>query len=141
MFPKNSRILIVDDTGPHRQVLKDLLKQLGYTSIVEAEDGNLGYNAIVKALKSKESFDLVFSDMYMKPTSGIELLVKIRKNTELLNLPFIMATTENGVKKVVSAINEGASEYMVKPYELETLTRKMTSTWNKTHQVPAKKPS
>jgi two-component system chemotaxis response regulator CheY len=137
MFPKNSRILIVDDSQPHRQVLKDLLGQLGYTSIVEAEDGNLGYNAIVKAVKNKETFDLVISDLYMKPTTGLEFLVKIRKNTEIASLPFIMATTENGVKKVLSAINEGASEYMVKPYELDTLSRKLASAWNKTH--PAKK--
>lgn len=138
MFPKSSRILIIDDSEPQRQLLRDLLSRMGFASLFEASDGMAGYNAILEALKAGHPYDLVISDLHMKPMSGLELLKKVRMNPTFEALPFIMVTSETGMQKVRSAISEGVSEYIVKPLEADTLSRKLANAWAK--NPPAQPP-
>jgi two-component system chemotaxis response regulator CheY len=119
---KNTPILIVDDYRTMLRIVRNLLKQLGFDHVEEASDGAA---ALVK-LKEK-SFGLVISDWNMQPVTGLELLKHVRADAELKDLPFIMITAESKTANVVAAKEAGVSNYIVKPFNAETLKSKIQS--------------
>jgi two-component system chemotaxis response regulator CheY len=114
------KILVVDDFSTMRRIVRNLLKQLGYENIEEAEDGQ---QALTK-LKS-EKFHFIISDWNMPNMTGIELLKKVRADGDLKNLPFLMVTAESEKEKVIEAIKSGVNNYIVKPFTAEILKEKM----------------
>lgn len=120
------KILVVDDFSTMRRILKNILKQLGYENIEEAEDGAQAYNK----LKSG-SFGFVVSDWNMPNMDGLELLKKVRSDPELKGLPFLMVTAEAEKEKVIEAIKAGVSNYIVKPFTAEVLKEKMDRIFEK----------
>ncbi len=119
---KNMPILIVDDYSTMRRIVKNLLKQLGFDNTDEAVDGT---DALSK-LQSKQ-FALVISDWNMQPMTGLELLKLVRADEKLKNIPFIMVTAESKPENVMVAKQAGVSNYIVKPFNAETLKTKLTS--------------
>jgi len=117
---KNMKILIVDDFATMRKVIKNLLRQIGYQDVIEAEDG-------VHALKELKSqkIDFVISDWNMPNMTGIELLRAVRADSELSSLPFLMVTAESLKENVVEAVKAGVSNYIVKPFTAEVLNEKI----------------
>jgi len=117
---KNMKILIVDDFATMRKVIKNLLRQIGYQDVTEAEDG-------VHALKELKSqkIDFVISDWNMPNMTGIELLRAVRADSELSSLPFLMVTAESLKENVVEAVKAGVSNYIVKPFTAEVLNEKI----------------
>ncbi len=116
----NKPILIVDDYRTMLRIIGGLLSKLGFTHIDEATDGT---DAFAK-LKAKH-YSFVISDWNMEPMSGFELLKKVRADDGLKNLPFIMITAESKTENVVAAKAAGVSNYIVKPFNAETLKDKI----------------
>lgn len=119
---KNMNILVVDDYNTMRRIIRNLLKQLGFNHVEEAAHGG---EAIVK-LREKP-YGLVISDWNMEPVTGLELLKQVRADAQLKNIPFIMVTAESKPENVIAAKQAGVSNYIVKPFNAETLKTKMTS--------------
>lgn len=118
---KNIKILVVDDFATMRKVIRNLLKQVGYENIVEAEDGVLA----LRVLKSQK-IDLVISDWNMPNMTGLELLKAVRSDEDLKPTPFLMVTAEALQDNVIAAVKAGVSNYIVKPFTAEVLNEKIT---------------
>ncbi len=120
MNEKNIKVLIVDDFATMRKVVRNLLKQVGYEDIVEAEDGVMA----LKALKSQK-IDVIVSDWNMPNMNGLELLKAVRADADLSKTPFLMVTAEALQDNVVAAVKAGVSNYIVKPFTAEVLNEKI----------------
>lgn len=114
------KILVVDDYATMRRIVRNLLTQIGYTDIDEAADGA---SALQKLREQK--YGLVISDWNMEPMTGLQLLKEIRADNKLANLPFIMVTAESKTENVVAAKQAGVNNYIVKPFNAETLKQKI----------------
>lgn len=123
---KNMKILVVDDFATMRKVIKNLLKQIGFENITEAEDGT----SALRTLKSQE-IDFVISDWNMPNMSGIELLKAIRADDDLKSVPFLMVTAEALKENVVIAVKAGVNNYVVKPFTAEVLSEKIEKIFEK----------
>lgn len=117
---KAVKVLVVDDFSTMRKVIRNLLKQLGYENIVEAEDGVTA----LAALRSQK-IDFVISDWNMPNMSGLELLKKIRADESLSKTPFLMVTAESLKDNVVEAVKAGVDNYIVKPFTADVLSEKI----------------
>jgi two-component system, chemotaxis family, chemotaxis protein CheY len=118
---RHIKILVVDDFATMRKVIRNLLKQVGYENIVEAEDGVIA----LRTLKSKK-IDLVISDWNMPNMTGMELLQTVRSDEDLKSTPFLMVTAEALQDNVIAAVKAGVSNYIVKPFTAEVLNDKIT---------------
>lgn len=114
------KILVVDDFSTMRRIVKNLLKQLGFDNIEEAEDGAQAYS------KLKEGgFGFVVTDWNMPNMDGLDLLKKVRSDPEIKDIPMLMVTAEAEKEKVITAIQAGVNNYIVKPFTGEVLKEKM----------------
>jgi len=120
---KNMRVLIVDDYKTMLRIIRNLLKQLGFNNIDEATDGSMA----LQMLRSGNTYGLVISDWNMEPMTGLQLLREVRADAHLKALPFIMVTAESKTENVIAAKQAGVSNYIVKPFNAETLKTKMAS--------------
>jgi len=115
------KFLVVDDFSTMRRIIRNLLSELGFTNVQEAEDG-------VDALhKLGGNFDVVVSDWNMPNMTGIELLRKIRSDPALKDLPVLMITAEAKRENIIEATQAGVSGYIVKPFTAATLDEKLKS--------------
>lgn len=115
-------ILVVDDYKTMIRIIRNLLKQLGFSNIDEAADGK---EALQKMKTS--GYSLVISDWNMEPMTGYELLKEVRADEKLRPTPFIMVTAESKTENVVAAKKAGVNNYIVKPFNADTLKSKITS--------------
>ncbi len=118
----NMPILIVDDYKTMLKIIRNLLKQLGFTNVEEAMDGS---EALGKLREG--DYDLVISDWNMEPMTGLQLLKEVRADERLRTVPFIIITAESKIENVVAAKEAGVSNYIVKPFNGATLKAKLTS--------------
>jgi len=119
---KNMRVVIVDDYTTMLRILRNLLRQLEINNVDEANDGDTAYH-----LMQKNPPDLVISDWNMVPVTGLDLLRKVRADAKLKHIPFIMVTAESKTENVVAAKQAGVSNYIVKPFNADTLRAKIVS--------------
>jgi two-component system chemotaxis response regulator CheY len=120
MTDQNMKILTVDDFSTMRRIIRNMLRQLGYTNIVEAEDG-----AEALSLLHKEKVDFIISDWNMPNMSGLDLLKAIRADESLKPIPVLLVTAEALKENVVEAVKAGVNNYVVKPFTAETLKEKI----------------
>ena len=113
-------ILIVDDYNTMIRIIRNLLKQLGYENVDDANDGS---SALVKM--RARNYGLVISDWNMMPMTGYDLLREIRADPKLCRTPFIMVTAESKTDNVIAAKKAGVSSYIVKPFNAQTLKAKI----------------
>ena len=118
-------VLVVDDYSTMRRIMRNLLAQIGFANVEEAEDGA----SALKKLQER-SFNLIISDWNMMPMSGLDLLREVRAREELSSLPFIMITAANEAKDVMVAKEAGVNYYIVKPFTAETLKKKIDTALN-----------
>lgn len=116
----NMKVLVVDDFATMRRILKNILKQIGFTNINEVEDGK----AALKELKS-DQYDLVLCDWNMPEMTGIELLTQVRADPALKSLPFVMVTAEAQKDNIIEAVKAGVTSYVVKPFTAGTIDGKL----------------
>ncbi|WP_034293364.1 chemotaxis response regulator CheY [Herbaspirillum sp. RV1423] len=126
MAGPNTKFLVVDDFSTMRRIVRNLLKELGYTNVDEAEDG-------VQALQKLRSdqFDFVVSDWNMPNMDGLTMLQEIRKDPALSKLPVLMVTAEAKKENIVAAAQAGANGYVVKPFTAATLDEKLGKIFEK----------
>ena len=120
MMDTGIKVLVVDDMSTMRRIVKNVLRQIGFSDIVEAENGQ---EALTK-LKAG-GFGLVVSDWNMPVMQGIELLRAVRGDTELKTIPFLMVTAEAQKENLIEAVQAGVSNYVVKPFTAEVLQGKL----------------
>ena len=119
----NMRILIVDDSKPMLKIIGNLVKQLGFNNFDEATDGAMGLTKM-----RQEKFDLVISDWNMEPgMNGLDFLKAVRADAALKATPFILITAESKTENVVAAKQAGVNNYIVKPFNAETLKGKLVA--------------
>jgi two-component system chemotaxis response regulator CheY len=122
----NTKFLVVDDFSTMRRIVRNLLKELGYSNVDEAEDGSM---ALAK-LRS-EQFDFVISDWNMPIMDGLTMLQNIRADAALAKLPVLMVTAEAKKENIIAAAQAGANGYVVKPFTAATLDEKLSKIFEK----------
>lgn len=119
-------ILLVDDFATMRRIMKNILRQLQFINIMEADDGTVAWE-----LMQKNPVDFVISDWNMPIMTGIELLRKIRADERFSKIPFLMVTAESQEDNILEAVQAGVSNYIVKPFTPEVLEQKIIRIFSK----------
>ena len=122
MFDPKTKILIIDDMLTMRKIVSKTLKELGFTDITEAADGQLAWKAICS---SEQPFALIISDWNMPNMTGLELLKKVRADMRFKKTPFMLVTAEAEQHQVAEALRSGVDQYVMKPFNSETLKAKL----------------
>ncbi len=125
-------VLIVDDYNTMIRIIRNLLKQLGFEQIDDASDGS---TALAKMRERK--YGLVISDWNMEPMTGYDLLQQVRCDPSLSETPFIMVTAESKTENVIAAKQAGVSNYIVKPFNAQTLKSKIDAVFTDGKEAPA----
>ncbi|CNI73567.1 chemotaxis protein CheY [Yersinia mollaretii] len=126
MADKNMRFLVIDDFATMRRIVRNLLQDLGFKNVDEAEDGQ---DALAKLRAS--DFDFVISDWNMPNLDGLQLLTEIRKDEKLNKIPVLMVTAEAKKENIIAAAQAGANGYVVKPFTAATLEEKLNKIFEK----------
>jgi len=122
----NMKILVVDDMSTMRRIVKNILKQLGFSNMEEAENGQ----EALQKLRA-EPFGFVVSDWNMPVMPGIDMLRAIRADEQLKHIPVLMVTAEAQKENLIEAIQAGVNNYVVKPFTAETMQEKINKIFNK----------
>jgi two-component system chemotaxis response regulator CheY len=131
MFPKETHVLVVDDSLNIRRIVVDSLQRLGFTKVTTAEDAVEALGKLKFFAKTPHAIGLVLSDLNMPGPSGLDFLKQIRQEKEFATLPFVLVTTESEKGAVIEAAGAGVSGYVVKPFNLDTLTKKIKEAYKK----------
>ena len=118
----NMNVLIVDDYKTMLRIIENLLKQLGFKNVIQATDGSMALK-----MMHENHIGLVISDWNMEPMTGLQFLKEVRADDKLKATPFIMVTAESKVENVAAAKEAGVNNYIVKPFNAETLKQKITA--------------
>ena len=129
---KGMKILVVDDFPTMRRIVRNLLKELGYSNVDEAEDGQ----ADLARLRGG-SYEFVISDWNMPNLDGLAMLKEIRADANLAHLPVLMVTAESKKENIIAAAQAGANGYVVKPFTAATLDEKLNKIFEKLEKVGA----
>ena len=123
---RDMKILVVDDFSTMRRIVKNILGQLGFAKIEEAEDGKVALTKIENG-----GIEFVISDWNMPNMMGIDLLKAMRAKDSMKAIPFLMVTAESQKENVIEAVQAGVSNYIIKPFTAETLEQKLTAIFKK----------
>ncbi len=126
MADPKTKFLVVDDFSTMRRIVRNLLKELGYSNVDEAEDGAMALSKL-----KNENFDFVISDWNMPNMDGLEMLKQIRADAAIAKLPVLMVTAEAKKENIIAAAQAGASGYVVKPFTAATLDEKLGKIFEK----------
>jgi two-component system chemotaxis response regulator CheY len=128
-FDLSMPILVVDDYSTMIRIIRNLLKQIGFENVDDANDGS----AALAKMQGKQ-YGLIISDWNMEPMTGYDLLREVRANPALSKTPFIMITAESKTENVIAAKKAGVSNYIVKPFNAATLKTKMEAVFEVVEQ-------
>lgn len=128
MFDPKTRIVIADDMMTMRKIVIKCLKDLGYTDIQDAADGNLAWELVEKA---NPPIQLIVSDWNMPNCSGLDFLKKVRANPATAKIPFMMLTAEAEKHQVIEALKAGVTNYCIKPFTPDIFKTKLEETYKK----------
>src|SRR6476620_6571851 len=126
MADPKMKFLVVDDFSTMRRIVRNLLKELGYSNVDEAEDGAMALSKL-----KNEQFDFVISDWNMPVMNGLDMLKSIRADAALAKLPVLMVTAEAKKENIIAAAQAGANGYVVKPFTAATLDEKLNKIFEK----------
>ncbi|HAF01664.1 MAG TPA: chemotaxis protein CheY [Methylophilaceae bacterium] len=132
MANPNMKFLVVDDFSTMRRIVRNLLKELGYSNVDEAEDG-----AIALSKLKAGGFDFVVSDWNMPNMDGLTMLQNIRSDPSIASLPVLMVTAEAKKENIIAAASAGANGYIVKPFTAATLDEKLAKIFEKLEKAGA----
>ena len=124
-------VLVVDDYNTMVRIIRNLLRQLGFEHIDDANDGS---EALEKMRQRR--YGLVISDWNMEPMTGFDLLQQVRSDPQLTATPFIMVTAESKTENVIAAKKAGVSNYIVKPFNAQTLKTKIDAVFPDSELTP-----
>jgi two-component system chemotaxis response regulator CheY len=138
MFSADTKFLVVDDFGTMRKIIKKILGEIGFTNIVEAEDGKTAFSLVQDAEKNGQQFGCIISDWNMPNMTGLEFLKLCKSDVKLKSLPFILVTAESEQAQIIEAAKSGVSDYVIKPFNAVTFKEKLQKTYNKHYQSTSK---
>ena len=115
------KVLVVDDSSTMRRIIKNTLSRLGYTDLLEAEDGEAAW----EILEPSDDIGILVTDWNMPVMNGLELVQKVRAEPKYADMPIIMVTTEGGKSEVIIALKAGVNNYIVKPFTPVVLKEKL----------------
>lgn len=119
-YDTGMRVLIVDDFATMRRIIRNILRQLGFNNVVEADDGTTAWDVI-----NSDKIDFIVSDWNMPNMPGIDLLRKVRESEVYGNTPFLMVTAEAQQENIMEAAQAKVSNYIVKPFTADTMKQKI----------------
>lgn len=119
-YNPNMRVLIVDDFATMRRIIRNILRQLGFTNFVEADDGVQAWEVLLR-----DRVEFIVSDWNMPNMTGIDLLRKVRSDPRTAHIPFLMVTAEAQQENIIEAVQARVSNYIVKPFTADTLRQKI----------------
>lgn len=128
MFDPKTKVLVVDDMSTMRKIVMKILKEMGFSDFTEAADGKLAWEAISQA---EIPFGLIISDWNMPNCTGLDLLKRVRIDQRFKKTPFILVTAEAESQQVAEALKAGVDQYVVKPFNKESLQTKLESVHKK----------
>lgn len=129
MFDPTTKVLVVDDMMTMRKIVVKACKDIGFSDIAEAPDGQKAWEVIQAAAPA---IGLVISDWNMPNCTGLDLLKRVRADSRFKNVPFVLLTAESEGHQVAEAVKQGVDNYIVKPFTPELLQRKLEETHKKT---------
>jgi two-component system chemotaxis response regulator CheY len=121
----NMKVLVVDDFATMRRIVKNVLKQIGFTHIVEADDGTTALSVL-----KENRVDLIISDWNMPKMTGLDFLKTVRGDESTKDIPFVMVTAEAQKDNVLQAVQAGVSNYIVKPFTADTVKEKLAKVFD-----------
>ena len=119
-YDTNMRVLIVDDFSTMRRIVRNILRQIGFNNVVEADDGTTAWDVL-----NREKIDVSVSDWNMPQMTGIDLLRKVRSSEQFADIPFLMVTAEAQQENIIEAVQAKVSNYIVKPFTADTMKQKI----------------
>ena len=119
-YNPNMRVLIVDDFATMRRIIRNILRQLGFTNFVEADDGVQAWEVL-----QRDRIEFIVSDWNMPNMTGIDLLRRVRGDQRTAHIPFLMVTAEAQQENILEAVQARVSNYIVKPFTADTLRQKI----------------
>ena len=125
-YNPNMRVLVVDDFSTMRRIVRNILRQIGFQNVVEADDGTTAWEVL-----NREKIDFIVSDWNMPNMDGLELLKTIRADAGMASMPVLMVTAEAKKENIIAAAQAGASGYVVKPFTAATLEEKLGKIFEK----------
>ncbi len=132
MADPKTKFLVVDDFSTMRRIVRNLLKELGYSNVDEAEDGAMALSKL-----KNDHFDFVISDWNMPVMDGLDMLKNIRADAALSKMPVLMVTAEAKKENIIAAAQAGANGYVVKPFTAATLDEKLSKIFEKLEKAGA----
>jgi two-component system chemotaxis response regulator CheY len=129
MFPPSTKVLILDDMMTMRKIVTKTLKEIGFVDILEAADGNQGWELLSTL---NPPVQLIISDWNMPNCTGLELLKKVRADARYQKVPFILLTAESEAHQVAQALSIGVSGYIIKPFTSDSIREKLEQIHKKT---------
>lgn len=129
------RILLVEDSEQTRKSLKNILVNLGFSEIHECANGNEALQFLKISSKEQKPMNLVFCDVWMPEMNGIDLLKSVRAESDIMETPFIMLTTESNKPVVIQAVMSGISGYIVKPFSPDDIRNKIDEIFAKAREL------
>ncbi len=134
MFDTKTRILTVDDMMTMRKIIGKTLRSFNYNDIIEAGDGNLGFEALQK---SEVPVGLIISDWNMPNCTGLDFLKRVRADERFKHLPFVLITAESESHQIAAAVQAGVTGYIIKPFSPDTLKTKLEAAFKRFKSVKA----
>ena len=131
MYDKNTKFLVVDDFSTMRKIVKKMLNELGYTNIIESDDGKNALAIVNEEWAKKDPIQFVVSDWNMPNMTGLEFLKAIRGHTDYKLMPFMLLTAESEQSQIIDAAKSGVSEYLIKPFTAASLKSKVERVYAK----------
>ena len=119
------KIIVIDDMSTMRKIIKNMLGQMGFKNISEADDGATALPLLKQAYESGEPFEFIISDWNMPNLNGLDMLKQIKEDDNLKDTPFLMVTAEAEQSNVVIAVKAGVSNFIVKPFSAQVLKEKI----------------
>lgn len=129
MFDVKTRVLIVDDMLTMRKIVEKTVREIGFTDVLSAADGQKAWESLQSA---QPPVGLIISDWNMPNCTGIDLLKRVRSDSRFKALPFVLLTAESEAKQVLEAMKTGVDNYIVKPFTADILKKKLEETYKKT---------
>lgn len=124
------KILVIDDMSTMRKIIKNMLSQIGFKNISEADDGATALPMLEEAAEASIPYEFIVSDWNMPQLNGLDLLKKLKEDDRFANTPFLMITAEAEQGNVVIAVKAGVSNFIVKPFSAQVLKEKIDKIFN-----------
>ena len=131
MFDKQTRVLVADDSLVVRRSIKNMFKEIEFSNVDEAKDGQQAYDKILAATEANEAYGLIISDINMPNMDGLALVRELRGNDTYSKIPFVFVTARGQEKDIQEGLSLGADHYITKPFTKDDLLKSLGEVWEK----------